>query len=101
MRRGVSLGIDVGLCSWVEAPGWTCVSIYAGGQVGVTWRALVVMPVDQAALVLDVDLKGRFRLSRGAKGRGGTLLERSAVNVAIEMRLWWLDTRAQFVVMYA
>lgn len=66
--------------------GWTCISVYAGDQVGVAKGALVFMPVDQAALVLDVDLKGRFRLSSSAKGRGGTLLERSTVKVGIEMR---------------
>lgn len=79
------MGIDVCLRSGMGVSGWTCVSVYAGDQGGVAWRALVVMPVDQAALVLDVDLKGRFRLNSGAKGRGGTLLERSTVNVIIEM----------------
>jgi hypothetical protein len=90
--RGISLGIDVCVRSGVGVAGRTS-SVYAG-EVGVACRALVFMPVDQVALVLDVDLKGGFGLDGSAEGRGGTLLERSAVQVVIVMRWRRLDAGA-------
>ena len=90
--RGIdgSLGVDVCVSGRTS-------SVYAG-EVGVACRALVFVPVDQVALVLemrccDVDLKGGFGLDGSAEGRGGTLLERSAVQVVIVMR-WRLDAGA-------